>query len=164
MHSGLVVIWLQLVLEFISASEQCQKFIADPSWIWRSKFLNGYTLQYLERSNDVMCAMECLRRVDCKSFNFYKNNRMCVLNTESHLSQPKSWTTAEDDNVVYSLINPWSKKMVDNCAKHNCTSGQVCYSFWNSFRCLKDAEKGTPSFQDMVKRHHQSHRANEMDY
>ena len=73
------------------------------------KVLVNETFASLSVRSVTLCAARCLRQKKCKSINFDRKERICALNSETHLTRPGQFGSTSNSFLVYYDISDWKQ-------------------------------------------------------
>ncbi|KAL5016463.1 hypothetical protein ScPMuIL_006052 [Solemya velum] len=102
------------------------EFKTNSSLSHAKKKLSNHGIQtFYTKYQAAQCAMECLKKENCKSFNFLSSGRFCQLNDATHDDYPDDFA---DDEADYHLRDAFSidPEALGPCVPSPCKNGARC--------------------------------------
>ncbi|XP_062602177.1 uncharacterized protein LOC134263814 [Saccostrea cucullata] len=101
--------------------------------IYDGVVLSGHVIVEQYVSGLQLCAMECLKTVDCHSINFIKEKRVCQLNSASSTD---SMSLHAMKGNLFTRKDQWPKTLLGYCQNKTCGPQERCIELRSRAVCI----------------------------
>ncbi|KAK7100724.1 hypothetical protein V1264_023622 [Littorina saxatilis] len=134
--------WVTLLALVLMAVEVHGSQLTNRLFLWTrlsenyasdGKMLTGHAVMvYSHKYVSSQCAMECLRHLQCKSFNFDRDSGRCELNNATHLDHPRDLVDSADSEYHVRESFSIDPEALGPCATDPCNGRGHCIETKNS--------------------------------